>query len=59
MMGPSLPGFIVAPCVEGLSVLANGMGKGVVQAPCQQLSCQLGYLKRSVMFHLLPVVQDY
>jgi hypothetical protein len=23
--------------VEGLSILANGMGKVVVQAPCQQL----------------------
>jgi hypothetical protein len=45
--------------VEGLSVLANGMGKAVVEAPCQQLSWQLGYLKRSIMFHLLPVVQDY
>jgi hypothetical protein len=45
--------------VEGLSVLANEMGKVVVQAPCQQLSWQLGYLKRSVLFCLLPVVQDY
>jgi hypothetical protein len=44
---------------EGLSVLANGTGKVVVQALCQQLSWQLGYLKRSFMFHLLPVVQDY
>jgi hypothetical protein len=25
----------------------------------KQLSWQLGYLKRSVLFHLLPVVQDY
>jgi hypothetical protein len=45
--------------VEGLSVLANRIGKAVVQAPCQQLSWKLGYLKRLVMFCLLPVVQDY
>jgi hypothetical protein len=45
--------------VEGISVLANEMDKAVVQAPCQQLSWQLGYLKRSVLFHLLPTVQDY
>jgi hypothetical protein len=31
----------------------------VIQAPCQQLSWQLGYLKRSVLFRLLPIVQDY
>jgi hypothetical protein len=31
----------------------------VVQAPCQQLSWQLGYLKRLVLFRLLPIVQDY
>jgi hypothetical protein len=36
--------------VEGLYVLANEMGKAVVQAPYQQLSWQLGYLKRSVLF---------
>jgi hypothetical protein len=41
--------------VEGLSILTNGMGKAVVQALCQQLSWQLGYLKRSVLFHLLPL----
>jgi hypothetical protein len=45
--------------VKSLSVLANGMGKAVVQPPCQQLSWQLGYLKRLVLFRLLPVVQDY
>jgi hypothetical protein len=45
--------------VEGISVLANEMDKAVVQAPCQQLSWQLGYLKRSVLFHLLSTVQDY
>jgi hypothetical protein len=33
------------------------MDKAVVQAPCQQLLWQLGYLKRSVLFHLPPVVQ--
>jgi hypothetical protein len=43
--------------VESLSILANGMGKVVVQAPCQQLLCQLGHLKRSVLFRLLPVDQ--
>jgi hypothetical protein len=31
----------------------------VIQVPCQQLSWQLGYLKRSVMFCFLPIVQDY
>jgi hypothetical protein len=36
--------------VEGLSILTNGMGKAVVHDPCQQLSLQLGYLKRLVMF---------
>jgi hypothetical protein len=41
------------------SILTNGMGKVVVQAPYQQLSWQLGYLKRLVLFCLLPVVQDY
>jgi hypothetical protein len=30
--------------VDGLIILANRMGKAVVQAPCQQLSWQLGYL---------------
>jgi hypothetical protein len=45
--------------VKSLSVLANGMGRAVVQALCQQLSWQLGYLKRSILFRLLPVVQDY
>jgi hypothetical protein len=45
--------------VEGISVLANEMDKAVVQAPYQQLSWQLGYLKRSVLFHLLSTVQDY
>jgi hypothetical protein len=44
---------------KALSILSNGMGKAVVQAPCQQLSWQLGYLKRSVLFCLLYVVQDY
>jgi hypothetical protein len=36
------------------------MGKVVVQAPCQQLSWQLGYLKRPVLFHLfsLPKIID-
>jgi hypothetical protein len=43
--------------VEGLSVLANGMGKAVVQAPCQQLSRQLSY--RSVLLRLLSIVQVY
>jgi hypothetical protein len=42
--------------VEGISVLANGVSKVIVQAPYQQLSWQLGYLKRSILFHLLPVV---
>jgi hypothetical protein len=35
------------------------MDNVVVQAPCQRLSWQLGYLKRSILFRLLPVVQDY
>jgi hypothetical protein len=41
--------------VEGLFVIANRMGKAVVRAPCQQLPWQLGYLKRSVLFLLLPI----
>jgi hypothetical protein len=45
--------------VEGLSVLVNGMGKAMVQDPCQQLSWQFSYLKRSVLFCLLTVIQDY
>jgi hypothetical protein len=45
--------------VEGISILGNSLDKAVVQAPCQQLSWQLGYLKRSVLFCLLSVVQDY
>jgi hypothetical protein len=41
--------------VESLYVLTNRMGKAVVQAPCQQLSWQLGYLKRLVMFAFFPL----
>jgi hypothetical protein len=42
--------------VDGLSILANGMGKVVVQALCQQLSWQLDYLKSLVLLCILPIV---
>jgi hypothetical protein len=41
--------------VEGLSVLTNRMDKAIIQAPCQQLSWQLGYVKRSVPFAFFPL----
>jgi hypothetical protein len=44
--------------LSGMNHETLKMGKAVVQAPCQQLSWQLGYLKRSVLF-LLPIVQDF
>jgi hypothetical protein len=36
--------------VEGFFILANEMGKVVVQTPCQQLSWQLGYHKDQFYF---------
>jgi hypothetical protein len=41
--------------VEGLSILANGMGKAEVQDPCQQLSWQFSYLKDQFCFAFFPL----
>jgi hypothetical protein len=41
--------------VESLSVLANQMGKAVVQAPCQQLSWSWVIIKDQFCFAFFPL----
>jgi hypothetical protein len=41
--------------VEGISILANGMDKAVVQTPRQQLSWQLVILKDRFCFTFFPL----